>query len=142
MNAGNESTESELSRLAAAAPLPVIGTLSSAQAGLFSFSERTGRPRNSLLGIDVACSVRTRPMNKRGGPMGPRRGDRKRFPYEARIVSGRLVTPAELQTIHRSILDPAVIEAVSDEVRAVVESVWPDLIAKLPPRTGARSLKT
>jgi hypothetical protein len=56
-------------------------------------------------------------MNKRVGPIGPRRGDRKRFPYEARIVSGRLVTPAELQTIHRFVLDTAVIEAVSDEVR-------------------------
>src|SRR3954452_10359838 len=29
-------------RLAAAVPLPVIGTLSPTQAGLFSFSERTG----------------------------------------------------------------------------------------------------
>ena len=77
-------------------------------------------------------------MKKRGGPMGPRRGDRKRFPYEARIVSGRLVTPAELQTIHRFVLDTAVIEVVPDEVRAVVESVWPELVAKLPPRTATR----
>jgi hypothetical protein len=77
-------------------------------------------------------------MNKRGGPMGPRRGDRKRFPYEARIVSGRLVTPAELQTIHRFVLDTAVIEVVPDEVGAVVESVWPELVAKLPPRTATR----
>ena len=77
-------------------------------------------------------------MNKRGGPMGPRRGDRKRFPYEARIVSGRLVTPAELQTIHRFVLDTAVIEVVPDEVRAVVESVWPELVAKLPPRSATR----
>ena len=74
-------------------------------------------------------------MNKRGGPIGPRRGDRKRFPYEARIVSGRLVTPAELQTIHRFVLDTAVIEVVSDEVRAVV--VWPELVAKLPPSASS-----
>ena len=77
-------------------------------------------------------------MNKRGGPMGPRRGDRKRFPYEARIVSGRLVTPAELQTIHRFVLDTAVIEFVSDEVRAVVERLWPELVTKLPPRPATR----
>jgi hypothetical protein len=38
------------------------------------------------------------------------------------------VTPAELQTVHRFVLDTAAIEAVSDEVRAVVESVWPELI--------------
>ena len=43
--------------------------------------------------------METKSMTKRGGPLGPRRGDRKRFPYEARFVGGRLVTPAELQKI-------------------------------------------
>jgi hypothetical protein len=80
-------------------------------------------------------------MNKRGGPRGPRRGDRKCLPYEARIVGGRLVTPAELQTIRRFVLDTAVIEVVPDEVRAVVESVWPELVAKLPPQNSQEVLK-
>ena len=62
-------------------------------------------------------------MNKRGRPTGIRRGDRERFPHEPRVVAGRLLIPAELQRIHRSC--PPVIEVVSDEVRAVVESVWP-----------------
>jgi hypothetical protein len=78
-------------------------------------------------------------MNKRGGPTGIRRGDRKRFPYEPRLVAGRLLIPAELQSIHR--LDTPVIEAVSDEVRAVVESVWPELVAKLLPRTATSGLR-
>ncbi len=70
---------------------------------------------------------------------GIRRGDRKRFPYEPRLVAGRLLIPAELQSIHR--LDTPVIEAVSDEVRAVVESVWPELVAKLLPRTATSGLR-
>jgi hypothetical protein len=82
-------------------------------------------------------SSENRAMVKRGGPLGTRRSNRKRFPYEARVVSGRLVTPVELQQIHRFVLDTAVIEVVSDEVRAVVESVWPELIAKLPVRPAA-----
>ena len=35
--------------------------------------------------------------------------------------------PAELQSIHRFVLDTAVIESISDEMRAVVETVWPEL---------------
>ena len=80
-------------------------------------------------------------MNKRGGPTGIRRGDRERFPYEPRVVAGMLLIPAELQRIHRFVLDTPVIEVVSGEVRAVVESVWPELVAKLPPRTAARRLQ-
>ena len=41
-------------------------------------------------------------MNKRGKLTGIRRGDRERFPYEPRVVAGRLLIPAELQRIHRS----------------------------------------
>jgi hypothetical protein len=74
---------------------------------------------------------------KRGGPVGTRRSDRKRFPYEARIIGGRLVTPAELQKVHRFFLDTPAIEAVSDETRAIVESIWPELAVKLPPRSAA-----
>ncbi|MGB9053902.1 MAG: hypothetical protein WCC54_16505 [Pseudolabrys sp.] len=40
--------------------------------------------------------------------------------------------PAELQRIHRIILDAAEVEIISDEMRAVVESLWPELAHKLP----------
>lgn len=66
-------------------------------------------------------------MKKRGGPTGLRRADRSRFPYEPRVVGGKLMSPVELQRLRRFILDTAVIEAISDEMRAVVEAVWPEL---------------
>ena len=43
-------------------------------------------------------------MNKKGVLLGPRRGNQKRFPYEPRLVGGRLVMPAELQALHQSLL--------------------------------------
>jgi len=42
------------------------------------------------------------------------------------------MSPVELQRLHRFILDTAVIEVISDEMRAVVEAVWPELVHKLP----------
>jgi hypothetical protein len=42
-----------------------------------------------------------------------------------RVIGGKLVMPAELQRIHRIILDGAEVEIISDEMRAVVESLWP-----------------
>jgi hypothetical protein len=73
-------------------------------------------------------------MKNRGGPTGARRADRSRYPYEPRIVGGKLMTPADLQRLPRFILDTAVIEAISDELRNVVETVWPELVDKLPPK--------
>jgi hypothetical protein len=40
-------------------------------------------------------------INKRGQKPGSQRGDRRRFPYEPRVVGGKLRMPAELQAIHR-----------------------------------------
>ena len=42
--------------------------------------------------------------------------------------------PAELQRIHSIVLDVAEVGIVSNEMRAVVESLWPDLVYKLPPK--------
>jgi hypothetical protein len=39
--------------------------------------------------------------NKLGQKLGPRRGNRHRFPYEPRVVGGKLFMSAELQAIHR-----------------------------------------
>jgi hypothetical protein len=71
-------------------------------------------------------------MNKGGQKTGLQRGDRTRFPYEPRVIGGKLVMPAELQRIHRIILDAVEVEIISDEMRAVVEAVWPELVHKLP----------
>jgi hypothetical protein len=45
-----------------------------------------------------------------------------------------MMRPAELQRIHAIVLDAAEVEIVSDEMRAVVESLWPELVYKLPPK--------
>jgi hypothetical protein len=44
--------------------------------------------------------------------------------------------PAELQAIHRYVVETPVLQTVTEEIRAVVETVWPELISKLPPRFG------
>ena len=49
-------------------------------------------------------------INKQGQKIGPKRGSRHRFPYEPRIVCGRLLMPAELQAIHRYLLETPVLE--------------------------------
>ena len=71
-------------------------------------------------------------MNKGGQKTGLQREDRTRFPYKPRVIGGKLVMPAELQRIHRITLDTAEVEIISDEMRAVVESLWPELAHKLP----------
>ncbi len=75
-------------------------------------------------------------MTNKPGPKpgAPARGNRQRFPYEPRVVGGKLFMPAKLQAIHRYVVDTPVLEAVTDEIRAVVESVWPELRSKLPPK--------
>jgi hypothetical protein len=40
-------------------------------------------------------------VNKRGQKAGTQRGNRQRFPYEPRVVGGKLMMPAELQAIRR-----------------------------------------
>ena len=73
-------------------------------------------------------------INRQGQKAGTQRGNRQRFPYEPRVVGGRLLMPAELQAIHRYVVETPVLEAVTEEIRAVVETVWPEPISKLPPK--------
>ena len=47
-------------------------------------------------------------------------------------MGGKLMMPADLQRLHRFMLETEVIEAISDEMRAVVERAWPELVYKLP----------
>jgi ATP dependent DNA ligase domain len=72
--------------------------------------------------------------NRRGPKGGTPSGDRRRFPYEPRVVGGKLLMPAELQAIRRYVVETPVLNAVTEEIRAVVETVWPELISKLPPK--------
>jgi hypothetical protein len=73
-------------------------------------------------------------VNKRGQKLGTQRGNRQRFPYEPRVIGGRLMMPAELQAIHRYVVQTPILENITEEVRAVVETVWPELMSKLPPK--------
>jgi hypothetical protein len=75
-------------------------------------------------------------MKTRGGQPGRHRSDARRFPYEPRIAAGRMMLPAELQRIHSSLLNDTMTGTISEEVRAVVESLWPELLHKLPPKVG------
>ena len=43
--------------------------------------------------------------NKLGQKLGPRRGNLHRFPYEPRVIGGKLLMPAELQMIHRYVVE-------------------------------------
>ena len=40
--------------------------------------------------------------------------------------------PADLKRLHKYMLDIEHIDHISDEMRAVVESEWPELVYKLP----------
>ena len=66
-------------------------------------------------------------INKRGPKPGTPRGNRQRFPYEPRVIGGKLLMPAELQAIHRYVIDTPALKTVTEEIRAVVETVWPEL---------------
>jgi hypothetical protein len=50
-------------------------------------------------------------------------------------IDGRLLTERDLQEIRRRVERLKTITAISDEMRDVVETEWPELAAKLlPPR--------
>jgi hypothetical protein len=51
-------------------------------------------------------------------------------------VAGKMMLPADLKRIHRSVLNDTMTGMISEETRAVVESLWPELLRKLPPKVG------
>jgi hypothetical protein len=59
---------------------------------------------------------------------------KKRRSYEPRVVGGQVMMPADLKHLHKYMLDIEHIDHISDEMRAVVESEWPELAHKLPPK--------
>ena len=70
--------------------------------------------------------------SKPGRLSGPR--VRSQRSYLPRIVGGRVMTPADLRRLHKYMHDIEKVTVISDEMRAVVESEWPELMHKLPPR--------
>jgi hypothetical protein len=44
------------------------------------------------------------------------------------------MTPADLRLLHKYMLEIEKVSAMPDEMRAVVESEWPELAHKLPPK--------
>src|SRR6516165_3485279 len=71
--------------------------------------------------------------SKPGRPSGPR--VRYQRSYPPRIVGGKVMTPADLRRLHKYMLDIEKVTVISDEMRAVVESEWPELAHKLPPKS-------
>jgi hypothetical protein len=59
---------------------------------------------------------------------------KKRRTYLPRIVGGKIMTPADLRRWHEYLLEAEKVSFISNEMRAVVESDWPQLAHKLPPR--------
>jgi hypothetical protein len=45
------------------------------------------------------------------------------------------LTPEQLEELRLVVEGMDTIEAISDDVREIVEKHWPELVAKLPPRT-------
>jgi hypothetical protein len=52
----------------------------------------------------------------------------------ARIVGDKVMMQADVKRLHKYMLEVEHIDHISDEMRAVVESEWPELAHKLPPK--------
>ena len=59
---------------------------------------------------------------------------KERRAYKPRIVGGKVMMPADLKRLHKYMLEIEHIDHISDEMRVVVESAWPELAHKLPPK--------
>jgi hypothetical protein len=58
---------------------------------------------------------------------------KKRRTYTPRIVGDKVMMPA-LNRLHKYMREVEHISIVSDEMREVVEELWPELAHKLPPK--------
>jgi len=59
---------------------------------------------------------------------------KKKPRYESRVFDGRIIHSAEIERIHKEVLDFERIEAISDPMRELIEDLWPELVTKLPPK--------
>jgi hypothetical protein len=64
------------------------------------------------------------------------RNDQKNPRYESRVFDGRIIHSAEIERIHREVLDFKHIEDVSEPMRELIEDLWPELASKLPPKAN------
>src|SRR5215813_3478567 len=60
--------------------------------------------------------------------------EQKRRVYKPRLVGDKVMMPADLKRLHKYMLEVEHIDHISDEMRAVVEELWPELAHKLPPK--------
>ena len=58
----------------------------------------------------------------------------KKRVYQRRLLGNQVMTPKDLENLHKHLLELEVIDAISDEMRELIESEWPELVHKLPPR--------
>ena len=55
--------------------------------------------------------------------------------YLPRVLgSGQVMIPADLKRLHKYMLEIEGIDHISDEMRVVIEELWPELAHKLPPK--------
>ena len=59
---------------------------------------------------------------------------KKKPRYESRVFDGRIIHSAEIERIHKEVLDFKRIEAISEPMRELIEDLWPELVTKLPPK--------
>ena len=73
--------------------------------------------------------------SKPGRPPGPR--SRYQRSHSPRVGGGKVMTPADLRRLHEYLLDVEKVSSISGEMRAVVETEWPELAHKLSPKEVA-----
>jgi hypothetical protein len=60
---------------------------------------------------------------------------KERRVYLPRVLgSGQVMTPPDLKRLHRYMMEIEHVSVIWVEMRAVVESEWPELAHKLPPK--------
>jgi hypothetical protein len=59
---------------------------------------------------------------------------KKKPRYESRVFDGCIIHSAEIERIHKEVLDFDRIEAISEPMRELIEDLWPELVSKLPPK--------
>jgi hypothetical protein len=74
-------------------------------------------------------------LNKQGSTL---RRNKLRCTYLPRIVGSKVMMPADLKRLHKYMLDVEHIGIIFDEMREVVEELWPELTHRLPPKKPQR----
>ena len=54
--------------------------------------------------------------------------------YAPRIVSDHIMVQEDFERLHKFLLETESLSEVSDDMRVLVEEVWPELVHKLPPK--------